>query len=389
MSNGPPARPDGPVDDARWLFPQERAPSPLNEALILLLERKIDARFDAFEAKLDAHFDAFDANLDARSARLDAFEAKLDARFGNFEAKVTTTFAKADAELGVPHLLARTGIAPSVHIPSSTTTWMSSPTAAGSTLRIEEVCARQDAPLEADFRSFADELDQRQPSTHAPFASLDHDDDDDLDETIHIVRSIDDADVNFEDIVDFVLVPPLPLPYAGAVVPFLGGECPLSSPTMLSAFESATVPPQKTARRLKRPRRRPCRRNRPRAPNPLDEATPSHPQPMMGGTSTPTTTLHAMSARAPTHRSMTSSPMSYTVTSSSSPSLQPFLLHENGSIEKRERDAHHQKGTCRWIRPRRVGQRHRPRAPNPLDHLLCGGRHRPRASNQSTEWASA
>ena len=32
MSNGPPpARPDGTVDDARWLFPQERAPTPRNE----------------------------------------------------------------------------------------------------------------------------------------------------------------------------------------------------------------------------------------------------------------------------------------------------------------------------------------------------------------------
>ena len=246
---------------------------------------------------------------------------------------------------------------------------------------------RQDAPLKADFRSFADELDQRQPSTHAPFASLNDNYDDDIDEAIHIVRSIDDADVDFEDTFDFVLVPPPPPPYAGAVVPFLWGECPLLSPTMLSAFELATVPPQKTARRLKRPRRRPCRRNRPRAPNPSDEATPSHPQPMMGGTSTPTTTLQATSARATTHRSMTSSPMSYAMTSSSS--LQPFLLHINGSIEKGERDAHHQKGTCRRIRPRLVGQRHRPRAPNPLNHLLCGGRHRPRASNQSTGWDSA
>jgi len=222
------------------------------------LEAKLNARFDAFEAKLNNRFDAFEAKL---NARFDAFEAKLDACFGNFEAKVNTTFAKVDAKLKAPHLLARTGIAPSIHIPSSTTTWMSSPTAAGSTLRIEEVFARQDAPLEADFRSFADELDQRQPSTHEPFASLEDDDDDDMDEAIHIVRSIDDADVDFEDIVDFVLVPPPPLPYAGAVVPFLGGEGPLSSPTMLLAFESATVPPQKTARRLKRPRRRPCRRN--------------------------------------------------------------------------------------------------------------------------------
>ena len=190
-------------------------------------------------------------------------------------------------------LRARLVIALSVHIPSTTTTWMSSPTAAGSTmLRIEEVCARQDAHLEAlmaDFRSFADDLNQRQPLTHASFTSLDDDDDNAKDEAIHIILSIDNADVEFEDIA-VVLPPPPPLPYTGVVVPFLGRERPLSTPNMLSAFELATVLPQKMARRLKQPRRCPCRRNRPRAPNNSDEAIPSHPQPMMGGTSTPATT---------------------------------------------------------------------------------------------------
>ena len=429
MSNGPPARPDGTVDDARWLFPQERAPSPLNEALILKLVRKLDARIDAFEAKFDAHVDAFKATYDA-------FEAKLDARFGNFEAKVTTTFAKADAELGAPHLLARTGIAPSVRIPSTTMTWMSSPTAAGSTtLQLEEVCARQDAHLEAlmaDFRSFADDLDQRQPSTHASIASLDDDDDDkkdedihivlsidddnvdlaslndddddDKDEDIHIVLSIDDDDDKDEDIhivlsiddddVEFEAPPPLPLPCTGTVVPFLGGERPLSTPNMLSAFESATVPPQKTARRLKRPRRRPCRRNRPRAPNNLDGAIPSHPLPITGGTSMPTTT-HLASARANDrdHRSNMSSPSLLPMTLPS-PSHQPFTIEGGNSTYSgggfndsfRDNGASLPPRKCprRKYRPRRVCRRHNPRAPNPLVHLLCGGRHRPRASNQST-----
>ncbi len=113
----------------------------------------------------------------------------------------------------------------------------------------------------ADFRSSADNLDQRQPSLHASFASLDDNDDDlEKDEAIPIAPSIDDANVKFEDIA-IVQAPPPPLPYTGAVVPFLGGECPLSSPNMLSAFESATVPPQKTASRLKPPPRRPCRHN--------------------------------------------------------------------------------------------------------------------------------
>jgi hypothetical protein len=127
-------------------------------------------------------------------------------------------------------LRARPGIAPSVQIPSSTTTLMSLPTAAGlsdnvatATLRIEEVCARQDAHLEAfmaDFRSIADDLDQHQLSTSAPFASIDDDDDDDKDEDIHIVLSIDDAGIKFEDIVVILAPPPPPLPYrCGCTLP--------------------------------------------------------------------------------------------------------------------------------------------------------------------------
>jgi hypothetical protein len=125
---------------------------------------------------------------------------------------------------------------------------------------------------------------------------IDGDGNDDKDEAIHIVLSIDNADVEFEDIA-VVLAPPPPLLYTGAVVPFLGGGCPLLTPNMLLAFESATIPPQKTACRLKRPHCRPCRCNQPRAPNHSNKAIPSHPQPMMGGTSTLTTTLLATSAR--------------------------------------------------------------------------------------------
>ena len=179
----------------------------------------------------------------------------LRAEFGAIylaAANLKATMAKVTIILEA--LRARPRIAPSIQIPSSTMTRMSSPTAAGlsdnvanATLWIEEVSARQDAHLEAfiaDFRYFADDLDQP-----ASFASIDDDNDDDKDEAIHIVLSIDDADIKFEDIAIIL------------TVPFLGGECPLSTPTMLSAYESANIPPQKTACQLKRPHRRPCRRN--------------------------------------------------------------------------------------------------------------------------------
>ena len=115
-----------------------------------------------------------------------------------------------------------------------------------------------------------------------------HNNDDDKDKAIHIVLPINDTDVEFENIA-VVLVPPPPLPSASAFVPFLGGECPLLTPNMLSTFELATVPPQKMACRLKWPRCCPCCRNQPWAPNHLDKSIPSHPQPMMGGTSTSAT----------------------------------------------------------------------------------------------------
>ena len=133
----------------------------------------------------------------------------------------------------------------------------------------------------ADFQSIADDLDQRQPTTSVSFASINDNDDNDKDEDIHIVLSINNANVEFENI-DVVLAPPPPLPYTSVVVPFLEGECPLSTPNLLLAFESATVPPQKKACQLKRPCCRPCCQNQPRAPNHSDEAIPSHPQPMMG-----------------------------------------------------------------------------------------------------------
>jgi hypothetical protein len=166
-----------------------------------------------------------------------------------------------------------------------------------------------------------------------------------------------------------------------------------------TAHESAAVTLHRTACRHKRPRRRPGRRNVPRAPNPPDEAIPSHPLPMTGGTSMPTTTHHT-SARANDrdHRSNMSSPSLLPMTLPS-PSHQPFTIEGGNSTSSgggfndsfRDNSVILPPRECprRKYCPRRVGRRHGPRAPNPLDHLACGGRHRPRASNQSTGWALA
>ncbi len=181
----------------------------------------------------------------------------------------------------------------------------------------------------------------------------------------------------------------------------IGGDCQPSSHVLqeTTAQESAAIMLHRTACRRKRPRHRHSRRNVPRAPNPADEAIPSNPLPTMGGMSMPTTT-HTTSVRANDRDRC--SPMSSTSPppmTLPSPSLQPFTIEGDTSTYPRGgfNDSFCDYGVIlpprkcpqRKYRPRRVGRRHGPRAPNPLDHLLCGGRHRPRASNQSTGWASA
>ena len=101
MSNGTPAHSIGAVD-ARWLFPQEQAPSspPRKtclddcEALLASVAKldtifaKVDAAFANFEAKVDATFANSEAKVDATLANS---EAKVDATLANFGAKVTAT----------------------------------------------------------------------------------------------------------------------------------------------------------------------------------------------------------------------------------------------------------------------------------------------------------
>jgi len=130
-----------------------------------------------------------------------------------------------------------------------------------------------------------------------------------------------------------------------------------------TAHESAAVTLHRTACRHKRPRCRPGRRNVPQAPNPPDEATPSHPQPTMGGTSPPTLS-DLTSARANDR-----DPRSHL-----SPSLQPFTIEGATSTYSRGgfNDSFHDNGVIlplrkcprRKYRPRRVCRRHSPRAPN-------------------------
>ena len=148
-----------------------------------------------------------------------------------------------------------------------------------------------------------------------------------------------------------------------------------------------------TARRRKRPRRRPGRCNGPRAPNRPNEAIPSHPLPTMGGMSPPTTT-HPMSAHANDrdHRSIMSSPVPPMTLPSPSPC--PFTVEGGTSTSSvggfidsfRVTDLllPPRKSSRRTHRPRRVCRRHGPRAPN-LRAFPCGRRHRPRAPNISPE----
>ena len=80
-----------------------------------------------------------------------------------------------------------------------------------------------------------------------------------------------------------------PTSYLGAVLSPKGGDCKPSLQVLqvTTAHELAAVMLHRTACRHKRPCFRPSGRNVPRAPNPPDMAIPSHPQPAMGGTSTP------------------------------------------------------------------------------------------------------
>ena len=158
--------------------------------------------------------------------------------------------------------------------------------------------------------------------------------------------------------------PPHPMSYVGALLSPREGDCEPSSTVLQStlATESDAITLHQTARQRKRPRCRPGRRNRPRAPNPPTEAIPSHPLPMMGGASMPTMT-HLTSAQANNrdHRSNMSSP-SLPLMTLPSPSHQPFTIegvnspYSGGGFT----DSFHDKG--KTLPPRQCSrQKHHPR----------------------------
>ena len=108
-----------------------------------------------------------------------------------------------------------------------------------------------------------------------------------------------------------------PTSYLGAVLSPKGGDCKPSLQVLqaTTAHKSAAVMLHWTTCQHKQPRCHPGRRNVPWAPNPPDEAIPSHPQPTMGRTSMPA--LSDLTSARVNNRA----PCSHL-----SPSLQPFTI---------------------------------------------------------------
>ena len=186
--------------------------------------------------------------------------------------------------------------------------------------------------------------------------------------------------------------PPCPTSSSmGTYTPLMGGDPLTSTPALqasLSTHASTAITPSQMARRRNRPRRRPGRRHRPRAPDPTDGAIPSHPGPqllIMGGTLPPTATIPSARAAIPTRSA------SPTTLVTPSPSLQPFIMtntdntYSGGSLDDTFRDCGDQRKSARR-KPyhRRVCRHHGPRAPNSTGSL-CGRRHRPRAPSTPPE----
>jgi hypothetical protein len=198
------------------------------------------------------------------------------------------------------------------------------------------------------------------------------------------------------------LLSPSPRPtlsYLGAVLNTNGGghlSSTSTSPTVAALTRLSVVEGKPLrVRHRARPRCRTGRCNCPRAPNPSDEATPSHPSSTLGGLSTPTQTKLAQATSPCCSEVLSTTPYS---TTPHTPSL--FPSNFVGITVSSAGDNAHPFQTCgptpppgkrtqRKLCPHCVCHPHGPQAPNQAGPLLRGQRHQPRAPNQSTRhgWA--
>ena len=311
MSNGPPpARPDGTVDDARWLFPHERAPPPRDEG----------CKQHGFGDPAHHTSNCSPPNPSPPT------KSSPPSIMSTSPPTLTTMGGIASVDMG--------GIAPvdASSPPAVPTEWLDNPAPQedrGDTL-ISELC-RDFSELRSELRTTFDEL---RAIIVAAMGMIEPVDTCPPPAVLTEWRGGDATPVASGRSLSPTL--PHPMSYVGAILSTVGGDYRPSShvlqstPTM--ANELAAITLHQTARRRKRPRRRPGRRNGPRAPNPPHEAIPSHPLPTMGGPSLPTTT-HLTSARANDwdHRPHMSSPSLPPMTLPS-PSHQPFTFKGGDSI---------------------------------------------------------
>jgi hypothetical protein len=181
-----------------------------------------------------------------------------------------------------------------------------------------------------------------------------------------------------------ILPPPRPTYSSmGKYTPLTGWDPSMSTPALHASSSTRTstaITPSPMARRRNRPRRRPGRRHRPRAP----EAIPSQPVPVPTTEGTPVPTATHLSLAQATAICHSTSPHMVTVP----PPHQPFIIRHTGAGDVvstgGRNDSFRDCGERLRKRPRRrplarhVCRRHGPRAPSSLVSL-CGRRHWPRA----------
>jgi len=243
MSNGPPpARPDGTVDDARWLFPQERAPPPRIPQTTISPSSSFGfshSEWLGFSLSEDhsAAIRYFDWRIPLDRIAVAGFKKRFESAIYDQSPSSVVNRCYEEWQLALAFLRSSED---------------------------KRSCHQAVLSLERDTVA-CDHLRQ-----------------------VHLTRSSAQVMTPTSPTTTTTSSPPSlthPTSSLGVVIPPNGGDCKLSShvPQATTAQESAAIMTHRTARRRKRPRRRPRHRNVPRAPNPADEAIPSHPLPTMGG----------------------------------------------------------------------------------------------------------